>query len=125
MVAAPHSLPRLSLGYARCGIRQFFRCPEKLAERQGFEPWRPLRTYTPSKRADSTALTPLRVTIYYVKTDDKSKDWLFCLADYLVFAACHFLFHQPASHKEIPYAAPDLPREEPVVPDQIDDPKPG
>ena len=48
-----------------------------MAERQGFEPWRPLRTYTPSKRADSTALTPLREAIYYIIPDGKSRGTAF------------------------------------------------
>src|SRR3989338_8436409 len=42
---------------------------EFMAERQGFEPWRPLRTYTPSKRADSTALTPLRRKFHNLQYD--------------------------------------------------------
>jgi hypothetical protein len=33
---------------------------EKLAERQGFEPWVPLRVHTLSKRTQSAALAPLR-----------------------------------------------------------------
>ena len=33
---------------------------EKMAERQGFEPWNRLPDYTLSKRAPSAARTPLR-----------------------------------------------------------------
>lgn len=35
-----------------------------MAERAGFEPARPLRVYTLSKRADSTTLTPFRDEFY-------------------------------------------------------------
>jgi hypothetical protein len=32
-----------------------------MAEREGFEPSKPFRVYTLSRRADSTTLTPLRI----------------------------------------------------------------